>query len=525
MNPHDPPFAAARPGRNSRGDRNQTRSEELATEESMTAGARQLPLVEELAGCPDVMDALRRVSDLPGVILLESALHRGSLGRYSFLAADPFETVRIDKAGFGTDPFATLRARLNELNAEPVPDLPPFQGGAAGLLSYELGAAWERLPAAQHNEFALPDLCVGLYDWVIAWDHAQQRAWIISHGFPERDAAARTDRAARRLQAIRRRLAAPRDDAAKRARSPMAGEPLPADALAPQWPAPGPAGLTSNFTREAYLKGVERVIDYIVAGDVFQVNLSQRLLAPFRGSPLELYERLRRVNPAPFAGYLAADDFAVASASPERFLSMRGGEVETRPIKGTRKRKAAPEADLFTRDELRESIKDQAENVMIVDLLRNDLSRVCAPGSIHVPQLCAVETYETVQHLVSEIRGRLAPERNAWDLFECAFPGGSITGAPKIRSMEIIAELEPTARGAYCGSLFYVGFDGACDSSVLIRTFTCRRGWLQCPVGGGIVAGSDPQLEYEETLHKAEGMLRALNAPDDRDRAGVQPNE
>ncbi|MEO1998239.1 MAG: anthranilate synthase component I family protein, partial [Planctomycetaceae bacterium] len=192
------------------------------------------------------------------------------------------------------------------------------------------------------------------------------------------------------------------------------------------------------------------------------------------------------------------------------FVRVRDQHVETRPIKGTRQRRPQPEADLFARDELRESEKDQAENVMIVDLLRNDLSRVCQPHSIQVPELCSVETYETVQHLVSEVHGTLTSHRNAWDLLQAVFPGGSITGAPKIRSMQVIAELEPTVRGPYCGSLFYVGFDGQLDSNILIRTWTARRGWFQCGVGGGIVAQSDPVSEYEETLHKAEGMLRAL---------------
>src|SRR5690606_3382181 len=228
----------------------------------------------------------------------------------------------------------------------------------------------------------------------------------------------------------------------------------------------------------------------IRAGDLFQANLSQRLLAPLRRSPVALYQRLRQCNPAPFAGYFACDDWAVVSASPERFLRVDANEVETRPIKGTRRRRPLPEADLFTRDELRESEKDQAENVMIVDLLRNDLSRVCRPGSIRVPQLCTVETYETVQHLVSEVRGTLRAGCDASDRFAATFPGGSVTGSPKVRAMEIIAELEPTVRGPYCGSLFYVGFDGTMDSSILIRTFTCRHGWVQFPVGGGIVAQS-----------------------------------
>jgi para-aminobenzoate synthetase component 1 len=317
------------------------------------------------------------------------------------------------------------------------------------------------------------------------------------------------DRAARRLRAVREGLENGGQSAWNGNRlqieSRRAGSKLKIETLARTRPAPGMSGLWSNFSRDEYLRTVERAIEFIYAGDIFQVNLSQRLLFEQSGSPLDLYARLRERNPAPFAGYFAHDDWVVASASPERFVRVADGAVETRPIKGTRSRRAAPEADLFTRDELRESEKDQAENVMIVDLLRNDLSRVCAPGTIRVPHLCRVETYETVQHLVSEVRGRLHHGKTPWDLFRAVFPGGSVTGAPKVRSMEIIAELEPTARG-----LFYLGFNGQADSNILIRTFTIRNGWIQCPVGGGIVAQSDPAAEYEETLVKAEGMLRAL---------------
>ena len=268
------------------------------------------------------------------------------------------------------------------------------------------------------------------------------------------------------------------------------------------------SNVTSTFTRGQYLRTVDRVIEYIHAGDIFQANLSQRLLARAPCDPIELFGRLRRVNPAPFAGLMLWDDWAVISASPERYLCVTDGEVETRPIKGTRQRKRGPEADLFTRDELRESDKDQAENVMIVDLLRNDLSRVCQAGSIRVPHLCSVETYETVQHLVSEVRGQLRTGTTTWDLLRATFPGGSISGAPKVRAMQIIAELEPTVRGPYCGSLFYVGFDGQTDSNLLIRSFAQRYGWLQCNVGGGIVAQSNAAAEYEETLTKAAGMLK-----------------
>jgi para-aminobenzoate synthetase component 1 len=268
--------------------------------------------------------------------------------------------------------------------------------------------------------------------------------------------------------------------------------------------------LTSNFPRQGYLRAVERVIDYIRAGDVFQVNLSQRLLCPAVDDAAALYLRLRRRNPAPFAGYLDLGGFQVVSASPERFLTVRGDEVETRPIKGTRRRTFPPEDDRAAGDELRRSEKDRAENVMIVDLLRNDLSRVCRPESVYVSQLCAVEAYSYVVHLVSAVRGRLRPGSGPLELIGAAFPGGSITGAPKVRAMEIIAELEPTARGAYCGALGYIGFDGSMDLNILIRTITAGRGWWQLPVGGGIVAQSDPQREYEETWHKAEGLLRAL---------------
>jgi para-aminobenzoate synthetase component 1 len=459
------------------------------------------------------MGALRALAGTPGLLLLDSALLRPPLGRYTFLAADPFASFTVSRAAYGSDPFRPLRDELQRFAADTVSELPPFQGGAAGLLSYELGGAWERLPTAPIDEFELPAVVVGLYDWVIAWDHVARRCWIVSQGWPETAPEPRQTRARARMNFVKNRLthssAKPSNDPRPLAWD-VSPERLPRDRLAPQWPAPGLDRLTSNFSREGYLRAVERVIEYIHAGDIFQTNLSQRLLHPLEQHPVELYRRLRERNPAPFAGYFAHDDWAVVSASPERFVSIRDGEVETRPIKGTRQRRSVPEADLFTRDELRQSIKDQAENVMIVDLLRNDLSRVCEPGSIRVPKLCAVETYETVQHLVSEVRGRLQTGRDAWDLLEAVFPGGSITGAPKIRAMQIIAELEPTVRGPYCGSLFYVGCDGTADSSILIRTFICRHGWIQCPVGGGIVVQSDPQSEYAETLHKAEGMLRAL---------------
>jgi para-aminobenzoate synthetase component I len=469
----------------------------------------ELPLAVELHPVPDVEAALLRLASLPHSLLLDSALRDPRLGRYSFLTADPFEFLSVPADG--SDGVAQMESRLRRWQAISRTDLPPFQGGAAGLLSYDLGRSLERIPQPRYDEFQLPALAIGFYDTVLAIDHAEHRAWLISQGFPETEPSRRFARARQRIDQFRELLeaAAPQKS---RWKSPPANDlgVLAASDLAPQFPVAGPAGLASNFTAEAYRTAVQRAIDYIHAGDVFQVNIAQRLLFPAAGDALSLYLRLRHCNPAPFAGWFDLGNAQIVSASPERFLSVRGGRVEARPIKGTRRRTAWAEADLFAGEELLQSEKDRAENVMIVDLLRNDLSRVCEPESVRVTQLCGLEIYQFVQHLVSVVEGTLVPGKTAVDLVRAAFPGGSITGAPKIRAMEIIAELEPTARGPYCGSLGYFGFDGSADLSILIRTITAARGWWQFPVGGGIVAQSSPQREYEESWHKAEGLLRAL---------------
>jgi para-aminobenzoate synthetase component 1 len=504
--------------------------------ESRTSHGGTLPLVEELPWPADASDLIHRIAAWPAAIVFDSARPDQSLGRYSFLAADPFEVIRsrpgrvqilrtgrsaIERAG---GPLDVLATRLADWRTEPVLGLPPFQGGVAGLFSYDLCHHIERLPRPRFDEFQSPDLAVGFYDWVLALDHADRRAWLLSTGLPETQPSRRHRRAEARLIHVRRyltgrlikdqetRIAGTHRDgpAIFDPRSSPGAPGLDPQSLAPQWPVPDVPGVTSNFSRDDYLRAVERAIEYIYAGDVYQVNLSQRLLAPLIERPIELYLRLRERNPAPFAGYFDAGDVVIASASPERFLRVEEGEVETRPIKGTRPRWPAPEADMYSGGELRESDKDRAENVMIVDLLRNDLGRVCQYGSVRVADPLRLESYQFVHHLVSEVRGRLRSGLGLIDLLRAAFPGGSVTGAPKIRAMEIIAELEPTARGPYCGSLGYIGFDGSMDTSILIRTFTCGRGWLQFPVGGGIVAQSSPEREYEETLHKAEGMIRAL---------------
>jgi para-aminobenzoate synthetase component 1 len=465
----------------------------------------EFPLMEPLDPALTAVDAFRRLSALPHVVFFDSAMRHAKLGRYSFVAADPIEWLTVPADG--TDALASLATEFAHLPSNYRAELPPFQGGWAGLFGYDLAGSLERVPRARVDEFQIPALAIGLYDVVVAFDHQEKSAWLISQGFGERDSAARRDRAASRLLEFRAVLSK---------RPPSIVPPhthdntLTANDLAPQFAVAGRPNLTSNFSPADYRSAVQRAIDYIYAGDIFQVNLSQRLLHPATSASIDLYCRLRERNPAPFAGYLDGGNWQIASASPERFIRVAGELVETRPIKGTRGRAKRPEVDMFAGADLKASEKDRAENTMIVDLLRNDLSRTCRPESVRVSQLCGLEMYEYVQHLVSVVEGRLRPGVSPIDVLRTSFPGGSITGAPKIRAMEIIAELEPTVRGAYCGSLGYLGTGGQMDTSILIRTITAARGWWQLPVGGGIVAQSTPRDEYEETWHKAAGMLRAL---------------
>ena len=467
------------------------------------------PLVEELSPSLEADEVFRQLSGLPHALFLDSAVRDPILGRFSFVAADPFDYLEVPVEGTGA--LAELAGRMGVLSSNTVAGLPPFQGGAAGLLGYDLGRQLEALPAAGIDEFEVAALAVGFYDVVVAFDHASGQSWIISQGLPLTDPVNRSRRAKSRLREFRDWVlaASPRGDGPPRT---WRLSRLRSDELAPGYPTDRLDGLVSNFAQPDYLDAIRRAIEYVYSGDIFEVNLAQRLVYPASDDSISLYLRLRDRNPAPFAGYFDQGDFQVISASPERFLRVNGSSVEARPIKGTRRRTDQPEADRAVGRELLNSEKDRAENVMIVDLLRNDLSRVCRPDSVKVSQLCGLESYEYVQHLVSAVRGELRDGKGPIELVSAAFPGGSITGAPKLRAMEIIAELEPTARGAYCGSLGYLGFDGSLDLSILIRTITAGRGWWQMPVGGAIVAQSIPEQEHQETWHKAEGMIRAIES-------------
>lgn len=463
-------------------------------------------VVRELTAS-DPMAVARQLAHRPRLLVMESADRTApSRGRYSFVSADPIDFQTHDTLRSpGIDPFARSAAFLREFPLKTIPGLPPFQGGIAGLWGYGLQHAVEKLPRPRFDEFAVPEMALGVYDWVIAFDHVLNRSWLISTGYPEKDPEARCRRAeSRARQTLEDLAASPRPPVA------LTGSHVSVEQLAPQYPLPDYPGVTSNFSPDGFREAVRKAVDYVNAGDCFQVNISQRLLTPATEHPLDLYARLRERTPAPFAGYLELGDYAIVSASPERFLQVNDGEALSRPIKGTRPRGRTPEEDEAISRELLASPKDRAENVMIVDLLRNDLGRACQFGTVTVPKVCELESYSYVHHLVSEVRGRLAEGQTPLSLLKGAFPGGSVTGAPKVRAMEIIAELEPTARGPYCGSLGYAGFDGAMDTNILIRTFTVGRGWLQFPMGGGIVADSTPEKEYRETLHKAAGLLRAL---------------
>ncbi len=439
-------------------------------------------------------------------------------GRYSFLTADP---VRWMTASIGDpDPWPTLRRWARRLPASCVPGLPPFQGGIAGLIGYEAATWIEPVPAPPADDLATASIAVGLYDWVIAIDHVTGNTWLFSQGLGAEPGEDRGRMARRRADEVERWLDAapaetglptpplsPPESADDRTSGPegtAAGSPR----TSRQFPTHRP-DVTSNFSGAGFRDAVAEIVRRIGRGDSFQVNLAQRLLRPASGTAAELYLRLRHHNPAPFAGYLDAGSFRVVSSSPEGFLKVRGREVETRPIKGTvpRTGDAARDAELERR--LRGSEKDHAENVMIVDLMRNDLSRVCEDDSVVVSQLCEVERYAHVQHLVSAVRGRLRAGADTVELLRVCFPGGSVTGAPKVEAMRTIAELEPNRRGPYCGSLGYIGCGGDAEFNILIRTITSAGGYWQIPVGGGITARSNPADEEAETWAKAAGMLEA----------------
>ncbi len=439
------------------------------------------------------------------------------LGRFSYVAADPIHSIEVAAGGDGrnaeqvNEAFLLLRSLLADLACATIPGLPLFQGGVAGLVSYECGLVRLGIPVPGSSD--MPLLSLHIYDLVYGFDHDAGRGWIISQGVPARGPTARRARAEERLEGMLAALAepipavssaVPSDSSPPKAAATSPGYVLPGHGI------PGRGDIVSTQSKESYLEMVQAGVELVRAGDIFQVNLAQRLSLAATIDPVQLHRRSRTLNPAPFASFFNAGAATVVSMSPERLLQVERGTVRMHPIKGTRRMLASPEADLYAGEDLGQSEKDRAENVMIVDLVRNDLSRVCTPESVRVEALCRLERYRYVQHLVSIVAGRLRPGLTPLDALDAALPGGSVTGAPKHRACEIISQLENFTRGAYCGSLGFIGFDGAADWNLLIRTFVVGPDSINCAVGGGITARSDPAAEYAETLHKAEGMLRVL---------------
>jgi para-aminobenzoate synthetase component 1 len=428
-----------------------------------------------------------------GAILLHSAMQQDIVGRYSYIAVDPFDMITV-KNGDVKNVLDILQQTLATYTQSVLPDLPPFQGGMAGVFAYEAYQYVEDFHIKTYDDMHVPDIALGLYDIVFSFDHLAKKAWLISTGFPEIEPRARLMRAKQRMAHYLQRIQSLKQYIPKHHAMDL--------------------NIISNFTKKKYMLSVQAIIDYILAGDIFEANLSQRFetMLPKHFSAWDCYVNMQQQNPAPFSAYLNLKDMTIISASPERFVKLSDRHVETRPIKGTRARGQCHESDQSLAYSLKNSAKDNAENIMIVDLLRNDLSKVCENHSVQVTQLCDVETYATVHHLVSVITGTLKSQYNALDLLWALFPGGSITGAPKIRAMQIIAEIEEINRGIYCGAIGFIGFNGEMDTSIAIRTATLKNDRIYFQAGGAVVSDSSPISEYEETLTKSSSFRRVLTS-------------
>jgi len=432
---------------------------------------------------PDPAAYFARLRQAPGAILLDSARPGAERGRFDLLSAWPVQQLQAHADEDGRAFLQRLRAGLAQLGHA---DLPagvelPFAGGLIGYLSYDFGRRLENLPSLAIDDLGLPDAQLGLYRWALVTDHTLATSQLVFH--PSLASAERV-----RLIALFE---------------------------APDCAATGDFHLLANMTGdlkpEHYQAAFDQVQRYIQAGDCYQINLTQRFRAPCQGDPWRAYQALRKACPTPFSGYQQlADGSALLSFSPERFIRVSQGLVETRPIKGTRPRSSNPDQDTRNAEALLNSPKDRSENLMIVDLLRNDLGRTCQIGSVKVPELFSLESYPNVHHLVSSITGQLATDKDPLDLIGDSFPGGSITGAPKIRAMQIIDELEPSRRALYCGSLLYVDVRGEMDSSIAIRSVLIKDGQASCWGGGAVVADSDWASEYEESIAKVRVLMETL---------------
>ena len=450
------------------------------------------PLIEEVHYSEDSAIRFAKFIKQPWSVLLDSAHPYGNQGRYDIFATDPYITLVTEgqqteiRTRFGVslssdDPFQIVRKELGKV--VPSKSFLPFCGGAIGYFGYDLARRLELLPAIALDEESIPEMMVGIYDWAVVVDHHAQRTWLVGQG---RDPETRGHWSGW-VNCLNQ--------------SPQDIE---------QQDFHIKENVKANMSFDDYAKAFLKIKKYILEGDCYQVNLAQRFSTTCHGDPWLAYRSLRKVNPAPFSGYLNFPPVKILCSSPERFLQVDDGHVETKPIKGTRPRKKNAKDDQREIEILKDSLKDRVENLMIVDLLRNDISKNCKLNSVRVPKLFDVESFATVHHLVSTVCGELIEGRHSLDLLRDGFPGGSITGAPKLRAMEIIEELEPHRRGIYCGSLAYVGFDGNMDSNITIRTLVQSDQTIRFWAGGGIVADSELDAEYQECFDKADAILRLM---------------
>ncbi|MEW5746719.1 MAG: anthranilate synthase component I family protein [Nitrospirota bacterium] len=456
-------------------------------------------------------------------ILLESVKGPETIARYSFIAFDPYLVltakdgeVRVSAGAREAVSFRPPLDRLKELVGaypqKPAAGLPPFQGGAVGLLSYDFVRYIEDIPGSAVDDLRIPDLHFMMADRVIAFDHREERAWmIVAPG------ARAMDLGYRDIAAVDFGAAYDEAEEVLRRFGDLLGGKLPAPESGPDAALPAgrtesrPAGLTYELSKQQYMDMVARAKEYIAAGDIFQANLSQRIAASIGSArPWDIYRLLSAINPSPFAAFADFGAYSLVSSSPERLVRVRDGIIDTRPIAGTRPRGKDRDEDEALRAELLLNAKERAEHIMLIDLERNDIGRISEYGSVTVDELMITEEYSHVIHIVSNVKGRLKKESSCFDVIKAAFPGGTITGVPKVRCMEIIDELEPVRRGPYTGSLGYIGFAGTMDLNIVIRTFVVKDGTAYVQAGAGIVADSDPEREYYETLKKAEALLRTL---------------
>lgn len=426
--------------------------------------------------------------------LLESVEGGEKIARYTFLGSAPTEVFRYRLGGnAASDPIAELRARLGQYRPVRVPGLPPLTGGAIGYFSYDMARLNERIPARGRDDLQLDDVVLMFYPGLIAFDHVRHRVWMIRNVHTEGPGSLRAkyDHAVREIQRTRRRLERP----ARQRKSPAGNSASP---------------VASNFRKRDFLAAVRKAKSYIRAGDIFQAVVSQRFTVKTKADPFEIYRALRVVNPSPYMYYLRLDDAAIVGSSPEMLVKVQNGEAFYRPIAGTRPRGRDEAEDQRLEAALLADPKERAEHIMLVDLGRNDLGRVCEYGSVQVDKLMTVERYSHVMHLVSTLRGKLRAGVDCFDALLSCFPAGTVSGAPKVRAMEIIDELEPTRRGIYAGAILYLDFSGNLDSCIAIRTLVAKDGKAHVQAGAGIVADSVPEREYEETVNKAGALLAAL---------------